>query len=256
VIEIHAHLLPGIDDGPQTVDESLALARAFLDDGVTHVVATPHVFEGRFDNTLQSNQQALSKFQTVLTQEALPLTVTVAGEVRFSEHVIDLYQAQALPFLGQFEGYQTLLLEFPDGEIPFGADKLIHWMIDRKIRPVIAHPERNRAIRDRPQTGLDLVELGCLLQLTAGAVLGQFGVKVQQAAEFLLTANAVAAVSSDAHNLQARAPCLAASRDWLRSVFGEDRAHQLTVAGPAALIAPLGNAQTFPNALDAHQVLH
>lgn len=235
MIEIHAHLLPGLDDGPETIEEALDLARAFLEQGVVHVVATPHVFPGRFDNSIAQIQQSLSEFEQVLAAHGLPLSLSVAGEVRLSEQVITLFNEEALPFLGELDGYKTLLLEMPDGQIPMGTDKLVAWLLARGVRPVIAHPERNRAVRDNPKLALDLVQQGCALQLTAGALMGQFGAKVQQAAEFLVAENAAAAVASDAHNITNRAPCMRHAHDWLCQRFNQDLADQLTHHGPAAL---------------------
>jgi protein-tyrosine phosphatase len=236
LIELHAHLLPGIDDGPQTLEDALALARLFVADGVTHVVATPHVFPGRFDNTLQSNLSALAQFQQALKQADIALSISVAGEVRFSEHVPQLLADGALPFLGEMsDGFRSLLLEMPDGGIPLGAEKLIAWLLERQIRPVIAHPERNRMVRDRPELGRELVKLGCELQLTAGALLGQFGAPAQKASRAMLDAGVVSAVASDAHNLSARAPCLSAAYQWLEAHYGAQAANELTRHGPIRL---------------------
>lgn len=236
MIEIHAHVLPGIDDGPQTLEDALALARLFVADGVTHVIATPHVFPGRFDNTLQTNRAALSEFRKALQQADIALSMSVAGEVRFCEHVPMLLENGDLPFLGELEdGWRSLLLELPDGGIPIGAEKLIDWLLVRKIRPVIAHPERNRMIRDRPELAKRLVELGCELQITAGALLGGFGERAQQASLYMLEHNVVAAIASDAHNLTARAPCLSQAKQWLHERFGSQHAQQLTQHGPARL---------------------
>jgi protein-tyrosine phosphatase len=236
VIEIHAHLLPGVDDGPQTLEDALALARLFVADGASHVIATPHVFPGRFDNTLRSNLLALSEFQNALSQAQIDLSVSVAGEVRFCEHVPLLFESGELPFLGELpDGWRTLLLELPDGGIPIGAEKLIEWLLARKIRPVIAHPERNRMIRDRPELSQSLVDLGCELQLTASALFGGFGERAQLASIYMLEQGVVSAVASDAHNLSARAPCLSVARQWLEQRFGLQAAVELTEIGPAKL---------------------
>ena len=238
VIEIHAHVLPGIDDGPRNLEESIALLSAFVADGVTHIVATPHVHQEVFPlNNRSFNQIALQEFKQAIAAHDLAISLTVAGEVRLDEHVIDLYERDELPFLGSFSGRRNLLLELPDGQIPVGTDKLIRWLRDRHIQPVIAHPERNRVVRDTPQRGLELVQMGCLLQVTAGAFLGNFGPRVQAAAEFLLAQQAVAAIASDAHNLAARSPCMGAAFQWLVRHHGEQTAIQLTRTGPAQLCA-------------------
>ena len=235
MIEIHAHVLPAIDDGPRDIDQAVALLRAMIADGVTHVVATPHVYPTVFDNNRSINQAALDRFRGVLEQENLQIGLSVAGEVRFNEHVVDLFHANELPFLGQFQGRRTLLLEMPDNQIPLGTEKLISWLLQRDIQPVIAHPERNRAIREQPELGIELVEQGCLLQVTAGALLGGFGDRVQEAAEFLVRRDAVIAIASDAHNLTTRMPCMAAAGQWLAENINTEKAHALTVAGPAAV---------------------
>jgi protein-tyrosine phosphatase len=240
VIEIHAHLLPGVDDGPESLEESLALAQAFIDDGVRHVVATPHVYPGLFPNTRSSNIKALALFQQALAERGISLSLQVAGEVRLTEHIPQLLETNELPFLGEVDGYRTLLLEMPDGQIPVGTDRLVAWLLERGIRPVIAHPERNRAIRDKPKLGLELVQMGCLLQVTAGALIGGFGAPVQKAARFLVKKKAVAAIASDAHNLAARAPCMGAAFAWLSNQHGEEVAVALTQTGPASLCGYVG----------------
>ena len=240
MIEIHAHLLPGVDDGPESLEESLALAQAFIDDGVRHVVATPHVYPGLFPNTRSSNIKALALFQQALDARGISLSLQVAGEVRLTEHIPHLLETNELPFLGELDGYRTLLLEMPDGQIPVGTDRLVAWLLERGIRPVIAHPERNRAIRDKPKLGLELVQMGCLLQVTAGALIGGFGAPVQKAARFLVKKKAVAAIASDAHNLAARAPCMGAAFTWLSNQHGEEVAVALTQTGPAKLCGYVG----------------
>jgi protein-tyrosine phosphatase len=235
MIEIHAHLLPGIDDGPETLQDSLALAQAFVNDGVRHVVATPHVFPGRFNNTRTTIEHAVEQFQKELLANEIDLAVQVAGEVRLSEDVIALFEQEELPYLGELEGYRTLLLELPDGQIPLGTDKLVAWLIKRGVRPVIAHPERNRVVRDRPEAAKELLDMGCLLQITAGALTGQFGSKVQQSAQALVKADWVSAVASDAHNLASRPPCLSSAFEWLSDRHGHDTAQRLCISGPAML---------------------
>lgn len=235
MIEIHAHLLPGIDDGPQTIDESLALLDAFVADGITHVVATPHVYPGVFSNTRSSIEQAARRFRAELAARKIDFSFSVAGEVRMDEHVIELFDSGELPFLGQSEGFHNLLLEMPDTHIPLGAEKLIAWLIARNVRPVIAHPERNRAIRDRPLLARNLVEQGCLMQLSAGALAGGFGPRVEQTAYALMELGVVHALASDAHNVGLRAPCLSAAKAWVASRHGDELALALTRHHPAAL---------------------
>jgi protein-tyrosine phosphatase len=235
MIEIHAHFLPGIDDGPQGIDDSLALINAFIADGITHAVATPHVYPGVFENTRSTIERAASRFRAELAARKINFQFSVAGEVRMDEHVIELYERGELPFLGASNGFQHLLLEMPDTHIPLGAEKLVAWLMARKVRPVIAHPERNRAIRDKPSLAKSLVDQGCLMQLSAGALTGGFGVRIEHAAHALMDLGAVHALASDAHNVGLRAPCLGSAHAWVRERYGDELAVALTRDNPARL---------------------
>lgn len=235
MIDIHCHILPGIDDGPPTLEAAMALVKALVDDGVTHVVATPHVFPGRFENWRSSIAEEAAAFARVLDASGLPITMSWAGEVRLCPEALDLLARNELPMLSHEGSHKTMLLEMPDGQIPLGSERLVGHLFSRGIRPVIVHPERNRAVMERPERLRPFVESGCRVQVTAGSVVGQFGPKAQAAAEALLRNDWVHAIATDAHNLQGRRPCMRAARAWLAEHFDEDTAYRLTVSGPASL---------------------
>lgn len=235
MLDIHAHFLPAIDDGAGSFSEAVDILKLLVADGVRHVVATPHVFPGKFDNLRSDIAESWSSFQHKIEALDLPLTSQYAGEVRLSEHLPDLLTREELPFLGVFEGYQILLLELPDGQIPLGADKLVRWLVANGVRPLLAHPERNRQVREGAESIYPFVELGCLLQLTAGSLLGHFGPRTLRTARALLDRGKVAAIASDTHNAGARKPCMSAAFAWLEQNYGLDVASQLTFTGPAAL---------------------
>lgn len=249
MIDIHCHLLPGLDDGPATLDEALALAGALVADGITHVVATPHVFPGRFDNRRSGIGPAAQALQQALAQAGLPLQLRWAGEVRLAPEALDLLGAQELPWLGDAAGLRTLLLEMPDNQVPLGALAFVGALQRQGITPVLAHPERNRGVMESLQRLRPFVEAGCKVQVTAGSLVGQFGAKAQATAEALLEQGWVHALASDAHNLRGRVPRMGAARQWLAEQAGADFAHELTVRGPARLCGwaealPAGTAST------------
>jgi len=235
MIDIHCHLLPGIDDGPPDIDTALALARACVDDGIRCVVATPHVFPGRYDNDSLTVQAAHTAFARRLADEGIPLQLLWAGEARCTPELLDLALAQRLPLLGQSDGMHNLLLEMPDGQIPLGAITLVRRLGAMRVRPVFVHPERNRAVMDDPGRLQAFIDEGCLVQVTAGSVIGQFGSRAQATAHQLLQAGWVTAIASDAHNLKGRLPRMREARAWLQQHLGEAVALQLTETGPAAL---------------------
>jgi len=236
MIDIHSHLLPGIDDGAQTLDESLALARAAVAAGITMSVMTPHVHPGRYDNSLASIRASLAAFRHELAVRRIPLALRLGAEVRISSDIMQMVEKAEVPYLGVCEGYSVVLLEFPHGQLMVGAEKLFEWLLARRIRPLIAHPERNKEVVRNVEKIRPYVAMGCLLQLTGASIIGRFGKPMQRCAMALLERGWVAAVATDAHDLVHRPPNLDVARDALTAMGGEEWARTMTEHGPAHLL--------------------
>lgn len=233
MLDLHVHVLPGIDDGPRNLDDALKLARALVADGIEHVVATPHIYPGVFDNTPHRIAEAFERLQTAVTAEGLALTMTWAAEVRICPEIIDWLEHRRLPLLdGSLVGPSTALIELPDGQIPVGTDRLAGLMLERGITPLIAHPERNKAVMEQPSRLEALRRMGCRFQLTAGSVIGEFGSKAHATARHLLDAGWADVVASDAHNLSGRKPRMSAARQWLQEHYDAALAERLMVLTP------------------------
>lgn len=235
MIDVHCHLLPGIDDGAQTLEDALALARACVATGVTHVFATPHVYPGRWENRRSTIVGQFELFKRALAVFRVPLVLGMAGEVRLNADVLELLNEGELPFLGECDGLKTMLLELPDGSIPIGADRLVRHLVDHRIRPLIVHPERNKAVMDDPERIRPFVEMGCSLQLTAASVIGEFGPGALRASKRLLDERWATVIASDAHNLRGRPPRMDAARERIAQHYSEDFADELTRRAPARL---------------------
>ena len=235
MVDIHSHLLPGIDDGARNMDEALALARACVEDGITHLVVTPHVYPGLYDNERAGIDAAFQGFRRALDEAEIALAVSCSSEVRLSPEVMPLIEEGRVPFLGECDGHRTMLLELPDGQIPVGTQGFVAWLLAQRIRPIVVHPERNKAVMEHPDKMRSFVDAGCYVQLTAGSLVGQFGSRAQAAAEALLDKGWVTAVASDSHNLRSRRPMMRAARDALTRRCGREAARRLTQTGPAAL---------------------
>lgn len=241
MIDIHCHLLPGIDDGPPTLEAALALAQALLADGVTEVVCTPHVFPGRYENWRSSILDEHAAFAACLQENGIPLKLHCGGEVRLTPEVLELLARRELPFIGEVGGYRTMLLEMPDGQVPLGALNFVRHLMRHQVRPIVVHPERNRGVMEKPERLRPLVEEGCYVQLTAGSLVGAFGERAQATAYDLIDNGWVHAVASDAHNLGGRRPRMRDAAQWLAQHHGAAFARELTVLGPAGLCG--NNAQ-------------
>lgn len=236
MIDLHCHYLPGIDDGASSVSESLDLARASVADGITHAAMTPHIHPGRYENIRSTVFEATAQFRAVLHDAGIPLQIYPAGEVRLTADLLDLLDQNELPFLGVLNGFQILLLEFPYGQIPVGTEKLARWLLDRKIRPLIAHPERNKYVLNSVEKIAPFVQMGCLLQVTAASITGGFGKPAQDSALLMLERRWVSVVATDAHNLEHRPPMMTSAKKWLVEHGGAVWADELTRLMPAKIL--------------------
>lgn len=206
--DLHNHLLPGIDDGAQNIESALELAQIAVKDGITHMVCTPHIHLGRYNNTVQTIQAAYNDLKQALIEQKIPLTIAFAAEVRIGPEILQLAIKKALPFIGKYDGMGVLLLEFPTNSIPLGSDKLISWLLKQNIKPMIAHPERNLVFQEHPERLDAFLKQGCLTQVTGNSFLGSFGNGAQNLAIRLLENSAINIVASDAHNSAYRPPVL------------------------------------------------
>jgi protein-tyrosine phosphatase len=236
MIDLHCHLIPGIDDGPAALEDSLAMARRAAADGITHARTTPHIHVGRYDNDLAGIAAAAQALQAAIAAEGIGLELSFAAEVRLDYEILPMIEAGRIPFLGSLDGYRVLLLEFPHDRVPVGAEEFVLWLLARKIRPMIAHPERNRdVLRDLARIE-PFVRMGCLLQVTADAVSGGFGSRCEARAAELLERGWVAVLASDGHDTGSRPPRMSAGRDAAARLVGAAAARRLTVETPQRIL--------------------
>ena len=237
MIDVHCHLLPGIDDGAATLDEALLLASHAVASGIRKAIVTPHYIPGRFENTLDGIRQRALHFRGELASRHIALEIGFAAEVHVCPEVLAMEDTGVLPVLGSVDGYRILLLEMPDGHIPPGTDKLVAWLLARKIRPMIAHPERNKEVMRNVDKIGPFVEMGCWLQLTGGSVSGVFGPVCQQRSQQMLERGWVTVIASDAHNMSARKPELEPARKAAEEIVGEAESWRLVRERPATIVA-------------------
>ncbi len=236
MIDLHCHLLPGIDDGPETLDEALEMARIAVANGIVEAHVTPHLHPGRWDNDLLKINAAVVSYRAALAQAGIPLEIGFAAEVRLDYEIVPLIEAGRVPFLGTLEGHQVMLLEFPHSHVPVGADKFVAWLLARNIRPLIAHPERNKDVMREPDRIEPFVREGCLLQLTADSVSGGFGELCAQRAREFLERGWVSVLASDAHDTTDRPPRIAPGRDAAAKIVGEEEARRMTHGTPLRIV--------------------
>ena len=232
IVDLHNHLLPGIDDGAPNMLTALELAKMAVVDGITHMVCTPHIHLGRYDNDARIIQRVAYEFQRALHENNIPLEIAFGAEVRICPEIVTMLKERKLPFIGEWEGRPVLLLELPSNSIPVGTDKMIDWLVQEGVTPMIAHPERNHVLQQQEDKLGDLIAAGCLTQVTAGSVLGNFGVEAKYAAMSMIKKDMVTVLASDAHNARYRPPQMKNAVHYLASEIGSERAIQLVLDNP------------------------
>jgi protein-tyrosine phosphatase len=230
VIDLHCHLLPGIDDGPATLEDALAMAQAAVGYGTRTIVATPHV-SARYPNDSARIAAAADDLAEQLRGQDIPLEVLPGAEIALS-HLIDLDAAE-LARLG-LGGGRWLLVEPPFSATASGLDELVLELVHAGHRVMIAHPERCPAFEREPRTLHSLVDQGVLTSLTAGSLVGRFGSKVRRFALRLVQEGIVHNVASDAHGALSRSPSIAAELEQAGLSYMRE---WLTITVPRAVLA-------------------
>jgi protein-tyrosine phosphatase len=236
MIDVHCHLLPGIDDGAKTLDQSLSMARASVSNGIRHAIMTPHIQPGRYDNTRTLIKASFDSFREALGEAQIPLEIGMAAEVRISPEILTLLDEDELPFHGELDGYRILLLEFPPTHIPPGADKLVDYLLMKKIRPLIAHPERNRDVIHKLSKIDPFIDKGCMLQITASSLVGIFGDGPRERARELLERDVFTVLATDSHNLEGRRPLLKEGTAAAAQIIGAEAAQDLVEKNPLQIL--------------------
>ena len=233
MIDLHFHCLPGIDDGPTTWEDAVALCRAAEADGVQTIVATPHVLRDDWVNDKpQDRDQLLSELNRRLAGHP---KVVPGCEYFFSLDAIELWQqGETLDGLNRSS---YLLLEFPATRVPENAEAIFHELALIGVTPVIAHPERNLVLAQAPEKLARLIEVGGIAQITAGSVVGTFGRAALAATELVLNQGLVHVIASDAHSVARRPPQLSAARERIRKIWGSEIEAALFDANPAAILS-------------------
>ena len=237
MIDLHCHYLPGIDDGAQTMAEALDLARAAVADGITEAAMTPHVHPGRYENTVSSLRPLFLEYRQALAEAQIPLAIHLAGEVRLLPESLELLTHAEMPILGTWQEEFVALIEFPHEQVPVGAMNAVAFLRRRGIRPLLAHPERNKDVMRDWRKLEPFVKENCLLQVTAASVCGLFGDTAQKVAHQLIEMDWVTVVASDAHSVANRPPVMSLARQHLAQRYGEELAVRLTQTNPAQVVA-------------------
>jgi len=255
MIDLHTHILSGLDDGPRTLDESIEMCWMSYRDGVRTIVATPHTLNGLYINDratiltkVEEFNDALMKFgirnskleienpesKKVIPQSAIPLRVLPGADVRFCEEILLRLDQGKVTTVG--DGGRFLSIEFPFQGIPYRAEDILFRLMTRGIIPIISHPERNLEILDRPKRYYEMIRMGCLGQVTAMSLTGGFGHGARRGVEKLVKKRLVHFIASDAHSIDGRPPILSEGLRAAEKIVGKEEARKMVSDYPRAIL--------------------
>lgn len=235
MIDLHIHLLPGMDDGPGTLDEAVEMCRICQEEGIRTLVATPHMIREVYDNRREEIIAAAAALNRELPARGLSVEVLPGADVRLDFDTVDRLDRGELVTIN--DGNRFLLLEFPDTPHSRETARVVAALKRRGVTPILSHPERNPFFQDHPQALYDLVYSEVLVQITGRSLLGGFGLDVQGFTERLLEHRLVHLLASDAHAPDLRRPGLRAAVARAAERIGEQEARALVEANPAAVLA-------------------
>lgn len=219
MIDIHSHILPGMDDGAKNLEESLEMAKAAIQEGITKIVASPHHLTSRFHNPKKKIISKVEYLNKELQKEEIPLEVLVGQEVRIFGDWFSEYENNQIVTINE-ESY--VLIEFPVNHVPRYAEQLFYEIQMAGIIPIIVHPERNSQIVEQPEKLYQLIEKGAISQVTAASVAGYFGKKIQRFSLQLIEANLTHVIASDAHNTTNRSFKMVEAFEVIDREFGSE----------------------------------
>ena len=228
MIDIHCHILPGIDDGADSFDTACAMAEMAIADGITHVIGTPHAHPSyKFDveRNLKLRDELQARFEG-------RITLATGCDFHMSFENLQEIRHDAWRFTLNQKNY--LLVEFAEYSIPPSLDQALHELQLAGLRPIVTHPERNPLIRAKPERLYQWLRQGCYVQVTAQSLLGKWGESAQEITNVWLDAGAIHFIASDAHNVTTRPLRLKETFDLVAQTRGEDVARALLVDNPLA----------------------
>jgi len=243
MIDLHCHLLPGIDDGARSLDDALAMARLAVADGITVTACTPHIYPGLYENTSAGIRVGIAALAQALAGAGIALDLVAGADAHLAPQLLPRLAGDTAPTLG---GTRYFLLEPPHHVAPPQFTAQVSAFVAAGYVPVITHPERLTWIADHYDDFLACARQGAWLQVTSGSLTGDFGSDARYWGERLLDEGYVHLLATDAHGVRARRPELAKGKAAAARFVGGDEAERLVAARPAAILRDAPPREVVP----------
>jgi protein-tyrosine phosphatase len=233
MIDLHCHILPGLDDGPSTLAVSLQMASAFVNDGVTVVACTPHILPGLYQNSGPHIRQAVFDLQRRINEKGIPLRVVTGADNHVTPDFVDQLRRGELLSLADS---RYVLVEPPHHVAPPRLRELFFDLIVAGYVPILTHPERLTWINLHYESIRHLVQAGVWLQVTAGSLAGAFGKNARYWSERMLDEGLAQILATDAHDVNCRPPNLSQGREFASKRVGDAEAEHLVLMRPRGML--------------------
>lgn len=220
MIDIHCHILPGIDDGASNFTDSLLMAKQAEAEGIRTIIATPHHQNGRYNNVKADIIEMTAELNAYLQSEKVNIEILPGQETRIYGEILEDYEAGEILPLANISNY--LFIELPSNHVPRYTDQLCFDLQMKGLTPVIVHPERNSELIEHPEKLYKLVQNGAATQITAASFTGHFGKKIQKFTFDLIESNLTHFIASDAHNTKKRGFKMEEAYELLKKKYGTD----------------------------------
>lgn len=234
MIDLHCHILPGIDDGPKAISESLEMLKIAVSEGIKVMVATPHWMEGsRFTPSVDLLQERLSQLRALSEENNVKIQILLGMEIAISPSIPErLEKGQLLPLAGS----KYLLLEAPVSYLPEFFEHVVFEVMTMGYTPVLAHPERCVAFQEDPSRLIPLWKRGVLFQLDTDSLKGRFGERAYELAMYILKKGMAFAVSTDCHSAEKRKPTVLRLMDVLKKQLGQSLVEEVFYLNPRRVL--------------------
>lgn len=218
MIDIHCHILPGIDDGARSLEDSIEMAKAAVEQGIHTIVATPHHRNNQFDNYREDILTRVDELNRILEEENIEVNILPGQETRIYGDLAKGLSAKEILPVNLDTPY--ILVELPTSTVPKYTNKLLYDLQVEGYTPVIVHPERNSELLSKPDKLYELVKSGVLTQVTAASIVGRFGKKIRNFSHEIIQSNLTHFIASDAHNVRSRSFMIVEALNEIEELYG------------------------------------
>lgn len=234
MIDFHTHILPNIDDGSRSIDETFNLIKEAKEVGFDGIILTSHYIENFYETDVPERDIWVKAISENLGAKGIDTDLYLANEIYISENMMGLLEQQKASTINNS---CYVLFELPLNEEPLNLYDVIYSLQENKLIPILAHPERYSFVQKEPELIYDLIEKGCLMQANYGSIIGQYGVKAEYIVKKFLENNMIHFLGSDVHRQNSIYPKIPFALEKIKEIVGEEKLEELTTINPKLVLA-------------------